>query len=69
MGDPPSSRSLRIFGPNHEPRVIRAQGLDENDKVLRQSVGFRIVHALRMAVKRVTVADGGKRKGVWIWWV
>ena len=33
-------------------RVIRAKGLDEGDKVLRQTVAFRVVQALSIAAKR-----------------
>jgi hypothetical protein len=48
-------------------RVLRAKGMDEGDKVLRQSVAFRIVQALRLAAKRGTVGEQGKRKGVRVW--
>lgn len=47
--------------------VLRAKGLDEGDKVLRQSVTFRIVQALSIAAKRGKIGDGGKRKGVRVW--
>jgi hypothetical protein len=48
-------------------RVIRSKGLDEGDRVLRQSVALRIVHILRMALSRGSIQDGGKRKGVRVW--
>jgi hypothetical protein len=48
-------------------RVMRAKGLDEADKVLRQTVAFRIVQALGIAAKRGTIGNGGKRKGVRVW--
>ena len=48
-------------------RVIRAKGLDEDDKVLRQTVTFRIVQVLSIAAKRGRFASEGKRKGVRVW--
>jgi hypothetical protein len=48
-------------------RVIKAKGLDECDKVMRQTVAFRIVQALSIAEKRGKIESGGKRKGVRIW--
>jgi hypothetical protein len=47
--------------------VLRAKGMDEGDKVLRQTVAFRIVQALGIAAKRGTIGDGGKRRGVRLW--
>lgn len=48
-------------------RVLRAKGMDEGDKVLRQTVAFRIVQALSIAAKRGTIGAVGKRKGVRVW--
>lgn len=48
-------------------RVLRAKGLDQGDKVLRQTVTFKIVQALSMAAKRGTIGEAGKRKGVRVW--
>jgi hypothetical protein len=48
-------------------RVLRMKGLDESDKVLRQTVTFRIVQALGVAAKRGKIGDGGKRNGVRLW--
>lgn len=48
-------------------RVIRAKGLDAADTVLRQTVAFRIVQALRLAEKRRRIGSCGKRQGVRIW--
>ena len=48
-------------------RVLKAKGLDEGDKVLRQAVAFRIVQAFGMAAKRGAIGNAGKRKGVKIW--
>ena len=48
-------------------RVIRAKGLDQDDRVLRTSVTYRVVQALRMAELRGAVAGAGKRKGVRVW--
>ncbi len=48
-------------------RVLRAKGLDEADKVMRQTVAFRVVQALGIAAKRKTIETDGKRKGVRVW--
>jgi hypothetical protein len=48
-------------------RVLRAKGLDESDKVMRQTVAFRVVQALSIAAKRGTIGGAEKRKGVRIW--
>ena len=48
-------------------RVIRAKGMDTKDAVLRQSIAFRIVQALRLQAKRKQVAALPKRKGVSVW--
>lgn len=48
-------------------RVVRAKGLDETDKVMRQTVAFRIVQALGIAAKRGRVVAAGKRRGVRLW--
>ena len=48
-------------------RVLKAKGLDEGDKVLRQAVAFRIVQALGMAAKRGAIGNAGRRKGVRLW--
>lgn len=48
--------------------VMDARGLDATDKVMRQAVAYKLVHALRMAHKRGTLADAGRAKGnVRIW--
>jgi hypothetical protein len=47
--------------------VINAKGLDASDKVLRQTVTFRIVQALSIAAKRGTIDGAGKRKDVRLW--
>jgi hypothetical protein len=48
-------------------RVLRAKGLDDNDKVMRQTVAFRVVQALSIAAKRGRFGSNGKRKGVRVW--
>jgi hypothetical protein len=48
-------------------RVIRANGLDEADSVLRTSIAYRIVQALRLQWKRGRVESPEKRSGVRIW--
>lgn len=47
--------------------VIRSKGMDEGDAVLRKSVNYRIVQAMRMQEKRGRIATLGKRKGVCLW--
>jgi hypothetical protein len=48
-------------------RVIRAKRLDTKDAVLRKSIAFRIVQALRLQAKRGGVIALPKRKGVRVW--
>lgn len=48
-------------------RVIQVKGLDECDKVLRQTITFRLVQALRLQAKRGTVIYPSKRKGIAVW--
>jgi hypothetical protein len=48
-------------------RVIQAKGMDESDTVLRTSLAFRIVQALRLQAKRETVNSLGKRANVCLW--
>jgi hypothetical protein len=48
-------------------RVVNAKGLNAGDKVLRQTVAFRIVQALSIAAKRGKLGSGGKRNGVRVW--
>lgn len=48
-------------------RVIRAKALDEADGVLRSSIAYRIVQALRLQAKRGKFEQLPKRKGVSMW--
>jgi hypothetical protein len=48
-------------------RVIRASGLEETDKVLRTSVAYRIVQAMRLQAKRGNVKSPGTRGCVRMW--
>lgn len=48
-------------------RVIRAKGLDEGDKALRQTIALRIVQALRLQHQRGALIGGEKRQGVCLW--
>jgi hypothetical protein len=48
-------------------RVMRAKGLDETDKVMRQTVAFKLVQALGIAAKHGRIGSEGKRKGVRLW--
>jgi hypothetical protein len=49
-------------------RVMRAKGLDTDDKVLVTTVSLRIVQTLRMRARRGQELDGSlRRKGVCVW--
>ena len=48
-------------------RVIRASGLEESDRVLRSSVAYRIVQAMRLQAKRGLVQSPGTRGCVKMW--
>jgi hypothetical protein len=45
-------------------RAICAKRLDDGDKVLRQSVAYRIVQALRLQWKRGKIESPEKRGGI-----
>ena len=45
--------------------VIRAKDWDEQDKVLRSAVAYRLIQALNMQAKRGKIVRLGKRKPVW----
>ena len=63
--------ALKKEGPLTTPelalRLIRAKGLDEGDKVLRVSLTYRIVQALRLQWKRGKVESPEKRGGIRVW--
>jgi hypothetical protein len=64
--------SLREEGPldtrQLAVRVMRAKGLDTDDKVLVTTVSLRIVQTLRMRARRGQELDGSmRRKGVCVW--
>ncbi|MFG1189240.1 hypothetical protein [Xanthobacter flavus] len=48
-------------------RVIRAKGLDEGDKALRQTIALRIVQALRLHEQRGGVRRSGRLNGAIVW--
>ena len=48
-------------------RVIRAKGLDEGDSVLRTSITYRIVQAMRLQWKRGKIGSPETRGGVRVW--
>jgi len=47
--------------------IIRAKGWDEQDKVLRSAICYRLIQALNMQAKRGNVARLGKQRGVIVW--
>ena len=48
-------------------RVVKSKGLDTKDNVLRRSVAFRIVQAMRLQAKRGKMIALPKRKGIRLW--
>jgi hypothetical protein len=48
-------------------RVIRANGLSENDKALAQTVALRVVQTLRMRARCGKVESAMRTKGVCVW--
>jgi hypothetical protein len=48
-------------------QVIQAKSFDDGDKVLRQTITFRLVQALRLQAIRNRVISLPKRKGVTVW--
>ncbi len=58
--------TLRLFK-RGELAAICKKGLDEGDSVLRQSIAYRIVQALRLQWKRGKVMSPEKRDGVRLW--
>jgi hypothetical protein len=48
-------------------RVMRAKGLDESDIVLRTSITYRIVQAMRLQAKRGNLESPGKRGAIRVW--
>lgn len=57
---PKTTRELAVY-------VVREKGMDETDTVLRQSIAFRIVQALRLQWKRGKIDSPEKIKGVRVW--
>lgn len=48
-------------------RLIKAKGLSESDKVLRETIALRIVQTMRSRAKRYKVVCQTKTKGVCVW--
>ena len=46
---------------------MKAKGLDVGDKVLAKSIGYKLIHALRMQAHRGSLVRDGKRHGVSVW--
>jgi hypothetical protein len=57
---PMSTRQLALY-------VMKAKGLDQGDKVLAKSIGFRLIHALIKQAQRGNVVALGKHKAARIW--
>ena len=55
-----TTRELAVY-------VIQERGLDASDKVLRQSVAYRLVQSLSRQWKRGKVGSEGIRGGVRVW--
>lgn len=48
-------------------RVMRSRDLDESDTVLRNAVGFRVIHAMRRQAVRGIVAATAKKNRAFVW--
>ena len=57
---PLTTRQLALY-------VMKAKGLDQGDKVLAKSIGFRLIHALRKQSQRGLIVTKGKHKAASIW--
>jgi len=57
---PKTTRELAIH-------LMKAKGLDPNDKVLAKGIGQSLIHVLRMQYQRGNLVDGGKQNGVRVW--
>jgi hypothetical protein len=57
---PMTTRELAVY-------VVREKGLDEVDTVLRTSIAYRIVQAMRLQLKRGSINSPGKQRGVRVW--
>jgi len=47
--------------------VIRAKGWDEDDRMLRKAIAYRLSQNLARAAMQGRIGDAGKRKGVRVW--
>src|SRR5689334_17511467 len=47
--------------------VMKAKGLDPNDKVLAKGIGHTLIHALRMQRLRGGLVTHGKSVGAYVW--
>jgi hypothetical protein len=47
--------------------VIRAKGMDEQDRHLRTAIAYRLVQALNRQALRGGIGSAGKRGGVRVW--
>jgi hypothetical protein len=57
---PLTTRQLALY-------IMKAKGLDQGDKVLAKSIGFRLIHALIKQAQRGNVVALGKYKAARIW--
>ncbi|MEN0654170.1 MULTISPECIES: hypothetical protein [Hyphobacterium] len=48
-------------------RIIADKGMDTSGAVLRKTVAYRVVQALRLQWKRGTIDSPGKRENVRVW--
>ncbi|MGE0280079.1 MAG: hypothetical protein AB7P20_05630 [Rhizobiaceae bacterium] len=47
--------------------VIKAKGLDHGDKVLAKSIGYKLIHALRLQARSGKLIAKGRYKAARIW--
>ncbi len=48
-------------------RVMRSKGLDESDTILRNAVGFRVIHVMRRHAVRGMVVAIKKKNRAFVW--
>jgi hypothetical protein len=54
-----------MYGRPYTPEL--AVGRSEEDRVMRQTVAFKLVQALGIAAKHGRVGDAGRRGGIRVW--
>lgn len=69
------TRMARVALAQHGPlsttelaeKIMTAKGFDAGNKVMRKTIGVRLVQGLRVQFARGLFIDAGRRKGVRVW--